>query len=149
LGALLWRYTSLSEEAIRLVLYILAIILGVLFVKGCQRLIFDKKVRDGARWLDDIARPVAIGGITIAYKLAMEAADHLRLYMAGTERKRIADLSYNVLPSSVRERVSRETYSKYVQAVFDEFVEQYETVAGHFEEAFQEWIQKQKEEPPE
>jgi hypothetical protein len=91
--------------------------------------------------------PIIYEGICAAYRLSEKSVDELRQRIRGTDKKKIADSIYRMLPdkvgdhdlSLVKHLITEERFEQLVQDAFDRFDRFFVEHQGHFDELFEKW----------
>jgi hypothetical protein len=91
--------------------------------------------------------PLVYEGICSAYRMSEQSMDELRERIRGTDKKKIADSIYRMLPdrvgdydiSLVKNLVSEERFERLVQDAFDRFDRFFLEHQGHFDQLFEQW----------
>jgi len=100
--------------------------------------------------------PLAFEGICAAYRVSEMSMDELGERLRGADKKRIADLLYDMLPDSVggfplmviKSMVSRERFGEIVEAAFAQFDRRFIEHRARYEQLFEEWkrdMQRERE----
>ncbi len=100
--------------------------------------------------------PLAFEGICAAYRVSEMSMDELGERLRGADKKRIADLLYDMLPDTVggfplvviKAMVSRERFGEIVEAAFAQFDRRFIEHRARYEQLFEEWkhdMQRERE----
>jgi hypothetical protein len=91
--------------------------------------------------------PVIYEGICAAYRMSEKSMDELRQRIRGSDKKKIADSIYRMLPDQVGDYdlnlikfvITEERFEQLVQDAFDRFDRFFVEHQAHFDELFEQW----------
>ncbi|HAW52376.1 MAG TPA: hypothetical protein DCX54_08645 [Flavobacteriales bacterium] len=91
--------------------------------------------------------PLIFQGISAAYRLSEKSIDEIQLRISGSDKKKIADTIYRMLPekigpfdiSVVKRVVTQERFETLVQNAFDNFDRFFVEHQKHFDDLFEKW----------
>jgi hypothetical protein len=91
--------------------------------------------------------PVIYDGICAAYRMSEKGVDELRQRIKGSDKKKMADSIYRMLPDQVGDYelslikfvISQERFEQLVQDAFDRFDRFFVEHQAHFDELFEQW----------
>lgn len=98
--------------------------------------------------------PLAFEGICAAYRVSEMSMDELGERLRGADKKRIADLLYDMLPDTIggfplvviKAMVSRERFGEIVEAAFAQFDRRFIEHQARYEQLFEKWKQDMQRE---
>lgn len=96
--------------------------------------------------------PLIFKGVCAAYRLSEKGVDDIQLRIKGTDKKKIADTVYRMMPEKigqfeialVKRVVTRERFESLVQNVFDNFDAFFVEHQKHFDDLFENWKAENK-----
>lgn len=91
--------------------------------------------------------PLIFEGLCAAYRLSEKSVDDIHVRIKGTDKKKIADTIYRMLPekigqfeiSLVKRVVTRERFETLVQNSYDNFDRFFVEHQKHFDDLFEQW----------
>lgn len=91
--------------------------------------------------------PHIFEGISAAYRLSEKGIDEIQMRVSGTDKKKIADSIYRMLPEKIgpfdinliKRVVSQERFETLVQNAFDNFDRFFIEHQKHFDDLFEKW----------
>ena len=91
--------------------------------------------------------PLIFEGISAGYRLSEKSVDEIQMRISGTDKKKIADSIYRMLPEKIgsfdvtliKRVVTQERFETLVQNAFDNFDRFFVEHQKHFDDLFEKW----------